>query len=479
MYSLKFRFAILTFFIIVLVAGTAIHSTDNALCADAQNAIVPADKPVNDVPLGVYLSWEFTSGYCKHAGLDQWQYVKKIVKSIKEQNIDTLWLVNIQLPDLQKLLKITIPAGIKVLPCLGEIEPRNHGWKLDVADPTTFEGPLAHYDIEVPAIVKAIGEDKKGILAWVLGDEPTDANIVMMEHLRKLFRESDPDRPVLTVNMWPQSAELPAKTRMTTFCVDIYPFFGHNNPNGPNSPDASRNFFTVNAQRLVEEAGKDGRSSWIMGQSFAEIWGPYISDKQGAITVLPGGFLHWRPPTIPEIRWQVWESFRCGAKGFLFFQLYYIHGDSKQLAPAIADTNLLPGVLNHKVDLGLTTLLDLQAEPTPMFFEVSKTYARIKPFKKLILSLKPATTEWIQSNEFLKTGNFSTPNSNELYCIIVNRDLEKKMKAKLIVGVTIKSISDLLTGKKLKLAPMGWEGGNNIIEVELPAGDGTILKLSR
>jgi len=475
MWSVISRTKVLGLFVSVLT----LYSPDRVYCADGQDTLVPADMPVNDVPLGAYLPWEFTSDYCKRAGMDQWQYVEKIVKRAKEQNIDTLWLVNIQLPDLQKLLKITIPAGIKVLPCLGEIEPRNHGLKLDAAVPSTFEAPLAHYAEEVPDIVKALGEDKKGILAWVLGDEPADANIIiLMEHLRKLFRKADPDRPVLTVNTWTRSAELPAKTRITTFCVDLYPFFGRNNPNGPFTPDASRNFFTVNAQRLVEEAGRDGRSAWVMGQGFADVGGPSAADKHGAVTVLPGGMLCWRPPTIAEIRWQIWESFRCGAKGFLFFTLFY-SDESQPSAPPITDTDLQSAVLHRKTYIGRTTLLDFQAEPTPMLEEASKTFSRIKPHKSLILSLKPTMTEWIQGNKFLKVGNFTTDNPNVNYCIIVNHDLKRKQSAKLIVGVTIKSISDVLAGKKLKLTPLGWYGGNNSIEIELPSGDGTILKLER
>jgi len=469
------RIAVLGIFAAVL----ALCLSDGAYGADGQAALVPADRPVNDVPLGAYLPWEFTSGYCKYAGMDQWQYVEKIVKSAKEQNLDTLWLVNIQVPDLQKLLKITIPAGIKVLPCLGEIEPRNHGLKLDAADPSTFQAPLAHYAEEVPAIVKALGEDKKGILAWVLGDEPVDANvIVLMEHLRKMFREADPDRPVLTVNTWPHSAVLPAKTRIATFCVDLYPFFGNNNPNGPFTPDASRNFFTVNAQRLVEEAGHDGRSAWVMGQSFADVGGPSTADEHGAVTVLPGGMLCWRLPTLSEIRWQIWESFRCGGKGFLFFTLFY-SDESQPSAPPITDANLQGAVLKRKTPIGKTTLLDFQAEPTPMLLEAAKTFARIKPLKSLILSLKPTMTEWIQGNEFLKVGNFITDDPNVNYCIIVNRDLERKKSANLVAGVTINSLSDALTGKNLKMTPLGWIGGNHSVEVELPPGDGTILKLER
>lgn len=463
----------------LFAALLALYSPGVAYGSDGQDTLVPADRPVNDVPLGAYLPWEFTSGYCKYAGMEQWPYVEKIVKSVKEQNIDTLWLVNIQLPDLQKLLKITIPAGIKVLPCLGEIEPRNRGLKLDAADPSTFEAPLAYYAEEVPAIVKALGEDKKGILAWILGDEPTDTNVILlMEHLRKLFREADPDRPVLTVGTWPHSAELPAKTRITTFCVDLYPFFGLNNPNGPFTPDASRNYFTVNAQRLVEEAGRDGRSAWIMGQSFADVGGPFTSDHRGAITALPGSMLCWRPPTIPEIRWQIWESFRCGAKGFLFFTVFYFN-ESNPSAPPITDANLLGAVLKQETPIGRTTLLDFQAEPTPSLLEASKIFARIKPFKSLILSLKPTMTEWIQGNEFLKVGNFTTADPNVNYCIIVNHDLEQKKSAKLVAGVTISSISDMLTGKALKMTPLGWDGGNNSIEIELPPGDGTLLKLER
>ena len=463
-------------FISLLITGAALCAPGTAHAANGQNVLIPADRPVDDVPLGAYLPWEFTGAYCKYAGMDQWQYVERIVQHVKEQNIDTLWVVNIQLPDLQKLLKLTMPAGIKLLPCLGEIEPRNHGWKLDAADPKTFEGPLAHYKDEVPAIIKALGDDKKGILAWVLGDEPTDANIIMMEHLRKLFREADPGHPVLTVNMWGQSAELPAKTRITTFCVDLYPFFGNNNPNGPHTPDASRNFFTTNAQRLVEEAGRDGRSAWVMGQSFADIGGPFTAADHGAVTVLPGGMLCWRPPTLPEIRWQIWESFRCGGKGFLFFTLFYTN-ESRPEAPAISDPNLLACVLKQNTEIGAISLLNLQAEPTPMLLEASKIFSRIKPHKRLILSLKPAKTQWIQGNDVLKAGNFNTDDPKVSYAIIVNRDLEQQQSAKLTIDPGIKRIKDILTGKKIKMTALAAD--NNSITLELPPGDGTLLKLGR
>jgi len=46
-------------------------------------------------------------------------------------------------------------------------------------------------------------------------------------------------------------------------------------------------------------------------------------------------------------------------------------------------------------------------------------------------------------------------------------------------GITIKSISEMLTGMKAKMTLLGWAGGSNAIEVELPAGDGTIQKPKR
>lgn len=445
-------------------------------CACSQDKSIPADKPVEEFPLGVYLPWEYTYVNSQANKMEHWDYVKKTLNTLKQQNVDTIWLVNIGLPDFSKLLKLTIPMGFKLLPGLGEVEPRSHKFQLDPNNPDTYESARQTYKSITSSVLNTIGEDKKGVMAWVLGDEPTGNNIVLLDIIRECFREVDPDRACLSVNMWPQSQEITEKTRLTTFCVDLYPFFADKNPHGPHTPEASKNFYTVNAQRLVEAAGKDGRKAWIMGQCFSEIWGPYDADSKGRITALPGSFAHWRVPKVPEMRWQVWEAIRCGGKGFVFFTAFFSSMPNTKAKP-VEDANLKDIVFKKNTKLGVVCLLDRNADPTPQMIETGKVYARLKPYKKLLSSLKPSTTEVLQGNDIIKTGCFVEQSTGDYYAVVVNSDLVRSRKSKLTTAPFTKEAWDVMANKKLECKPMGWNGGNCEISVELAAGDGMIIKI--
>ena len=124
------------------------------------------------------------------------------------------------------------------MPCLSEIDPNScrGATGLDPAAKDFTVKVREHYARRIPEIVWDIGEDRAGVLAWALCDEPTGVILDLMDPMRVIFAKADPDRPTLAVSAWPQTPDLIAKTRLTTFCVDLYPFFGPNDPNGPHTP---------------------------------------------------------------------------------------------------------------------------------------------------------------------------------------------------------------------------------------------------
>ncbi|MBL4700631.1 MAG: hypothetical protein JKX85_05160 [Phycisphaeraceae bacterium] len=121
--------------------------------------------------------------------------------------------------------------------------------------------------------------------------------------------------------MWPQTPLVPKRTNLPVVCVDLYPFFGPNDPNGPHTDATSRNFLRSNARRMIDAIGDKSAVGWVMSQCFVEIWGPYVYNELSEVISLPGSYLHWRSPTVAEMRWQIWETFRSSCKGAFVFQL--------------------------------------------------------------------------------------------------------------------------------------------------------------
>ncbi|MCC6444321.1 MAG: hypothetical protein IT210_12830 [Armatimonadetes bacterium] len=450
------------------------------LALPAAPAPSAAERPVGYVPFGVYWPWERTGGIARNAGQDVWAFTQATCQLLKKSGVDTIWTVNIGLEDAKKLLKITRPLGLRLLPCLGEIEPRNlggtAGTKPDDAD--FMDRASAYYRKAVPRIVQEMGEDREGILAWVLGDEPTGKGIALLETMRQLFLAADPQRPVVTVSMWGQTPQLIRETRLQTFCVDLYPFFGPGSPNGPHTPEASRNFFTFNAERMVEEAGKDGRTGWVMPQCYNEIWGPWDLRPSGLSVALPGSHIHWRTPTLPEIRWQIWESLRVGAKGVLFFVFLGPDRGSPKAAP-VREPSVQSVLVKTPTPASYPALLDHKGRPTAQYNLMAAIFRRLAPHKPLIHRMRPVKAGWLSAGKDVQVSNFADPDNEGQYAVIVNPDLAAPRIAEVIAGPGVKGLADVLRGEPIEMQSLGWAGGNYRVSIPLQAGEGILIKIVR
>jgi hypothetical protein len=451
------------------------------LCPAIANAaaILPAECPVQDFPFGVQWPWERTDSIAKNAGTDKWAFTRRTCKLLKDKGVDSIWLVNIDVGDLKPLLKITRPLGLKLIPCLGEIEPKNCRGTMGVdLAATDFKAKaLAYYARKIPQIVQDIGEDRAGVLAWALCDEPTGVCFDLMDPTREIFAKADPDRPALAVSTWPQTPDLIAKTRLTTFCIDLYPFCGPNDPNGPQPPTASgsRDFYSKNIQRMVKDAGKDGRVGWVFAMCFAEIWGPKEMKPDGFVSALPGAYVHWRTPTLAEMRWQIWEGLRLGVKGLLFYVLLgEAEGDPNAKLP---DDPSLRSVLAKTIaPVGYSGLLDRKGDPTPQCNEMSMLFRKLAPHKALLRKLTPNSTQWLAAEGGTQIGSFVDSVTGERYAVAVNPDFSTTQTVTLTVAADTHDLVDMFTGKSLKLQRLTGAGGGFRTKISLKAGDGVLLK---
>jgi hypothetical protein len=241
--------------------------------------------------------------------------------------------------------------------------------------------------LQVPRVVNLAGESDT-VIGWVLSDEPPMEALPRMEQLRQRFHEADPGRFCLVVSMWPQTPHVPEKTNLPVVCVDLYPFFGPDDPNGPPTDQASQAFFRMNAHRMVEAIGEKNVVPWVMGMCFSEIWGPRKYDARWHLVGRPGSYLHWRCPSLAEMRWQVWETLRSRCKGIIIYTLAPEPPDPKTEnlpPPDVTWTNVLTG---SATDLGPNALTNPDCTPTPQLEELGSVYQRIASHKELIRQWK-------------------------------------------------------------------------------------------
>ena len=349
----------------------------------AAQAPVPADRAPDMVPLGVYLSWERTGACAKHLGIDRWQDVCKRLDAIMANHVDALWVTNMSEADLPRLIDECTRRRIRLIPSMGSIEGKID-WR--------WHKEGQYYDKVIPRVVALAGESKT-LVGWVLSDEPSKEILPRIEGLRRRFRKFDPNRFCLVVSMWPQTPLVPVETNLPVVCVDLYPFFGPNDPNGPHTDRASRHFFRSNARRMIEAIGDKDVVPWVMPMCFCDIWGPRRYDDRGHLIALPGSYMHWRCPTLAEIRWQIWEAIRSGCKGVIFYTLAPEAPSPKTASlppPEIAKKNSKIILAQKPTDLGPNALTNPDGTVTPQLLEIGKGYRLLAPHRKLIRRWKKA-----------------------------------------------------------------------------------------
>ena len=254
-----------------LAASTVVFAVCAADAADS----VPADVPPPFVPLGAYLSWERTSACAEAMGTEHWTDVAQRLDALQRNSVNLLWVTNMAEKDLPRLIDECGKREIKLLPCMSTVEAKID-WRW------AREG--AYYAEVLPQLVKTSGTSDT-LVGWVLSDEPKVEIFPRLELLRQRFRALDPSRFCTSVTMWPQTPEVPAKTNMPVVCVDLYPFFGPNDPNGPHTDGASRSFFRRNALKMIDAIGDRNTVGWVMGMCFSDIWARVRTTRIGTLSV--------------------------------------------------------------------------------------------------------------------------------------------------------------------------------------------------
>ena len=445
----------------------------SAPCSLAQ-PVAPADRPPDFVPRGVYLSWEKPAAIARARGLDHWEHVGNLFDRCVENHVNTLWVANLAETDFPRLILECEKRELKLITTLGAIEgvyTRGQTRQWTEVEDALFDGLIAK--------ALALAGDSTALAGWLLADEPRPEELPFLENVRQKFRRADPNRFCLAVTQWQVNEYVPTRTRLPVICTDLYPFFGPNDPNGPHTDQASRHFFRSQVQHMMAAIGEKPIAAWIMGMCFVEIWGPYTIRDDGHVVGLPGSYLHWRCPTPAEMRWQVWESLRGGAKGVFIFQLspiMHIQAGMEDLAPP--EVTWQDVLLREPTDAGPGGLTTPQGGTTPQLRALGDAYARMAPHEPLILGWKPTPLPLAETEAPGRSGCFVTTADGRCFCVVVNDDLHQPRRIPIHFQVGTESVIDRVTGNPLSLTKH-FDNGTAHGVVELDTGDGTLLEIVR
>jgi hypothetical protein len=437
-----------------------------ALCSPLLAA--PADDPPDFVPLGAYLSWERPSACAGYYGIDRWVDVCNRLNALEANHINLLWVANMSEADLPRLIEECGKRDIKLLPSLSTFEAKiDWRWVKDGA----------YYHKVLPRAVEVAGKSDT-LVGWVLSDEPKVEHFPRLETLRLRLRELDPSRFCTSVTMWPQTPEVPKQTKLPVVCVDLYPFFGPNDPNGPHTDAASRSFFRKNAAKMIDAIGDRNTVGWVMGMCFSDIWGPRKYDEQGHLVGLPGSYLHWRCPTLAEMRWQVWETFRSGAKGFVCYTLAPEVPDPKKENLPPPDVKWKDVLARKSTDMGPNALTNPDGSTTPQLEELGRAFAKIAPHAELIRRWRHTKEPLLETEGAGKTQTFRDAETGKVFAVVLNDDLHQGRTIIIRVGEKTSFLTDVIQNQEISLE-RGLTEGTATGKISLKAGDGTILAIGQ
>ena len=420
-------------------------------------AVARADETVaNPFPLGVDWPWERLCGHAERLGVDKWELVDQRLDDMQAHNVDTVWIMNMNVNDVGILAERFEKRNMRLIPAMDtlhyNIDWRRNNWE--------------YLEQHSRAALAAAG-DSPAILAWVLCDEPRKYIVDEMEQFRLKFAEWGARQPAIVVTMWHDSPTYARESGFPFLCTDLYPFFADNNPNGPNPGHVSQAWYRREVQNTVRNAHENGRIPWIMPQMFADIWGPWKYDEKGDMTILPGGVLHWRAPTVGETRWQIWA-----ALGLVQGLLFYVHEppvkDNADTPPYSGPA--FPESLRAAEEQALHMsggLIRPDGTPTEQYDAMGEAYAEVRKLLPVLRGAKPVDIWPVQAQAPGWIGVLQAEDDTMLLAV-VNDDTAAAQTIRL-TGVD-KPLVDLRTGAALT------PDADKAVEVHLAAGDGTILQ---
>ena len=219
----------------------------------------------------------------------------------------------------------------------------------------------------------------------------------------------------------------------------------------------------------VKAALEGGKTPWIMPQMFADIWGPWKYDEQGEMTILPGGVMHWRGPTVGETRWQAWSAAGLGAQGILYYLYESPVSDNAREKPYEGDTFPASMKATEEKTLHMAGgLIRPDGSATAQYEALAQTFAQVRKLIPVLQRAKPLDVRPVQVSTPGWIGLLQTPHKKSLL-VVVNDDTDKAQDLKLTGEV--KGLYDLRMGKRLEVEKDGSVG------LHLEAGDGTVLQM--
>ena len=229
----------------------------------------------------------------------------------------------------------------------------------------------------------------------------------------------------------------------------------------PNTPATSRRFYRQINESLGRQCEKRGVTLWVMPGAFQEIWGSWYWSKEMTVVAEPGCYLHWRMPSVGETRWMVWEGIAGGAKGVVFFSLWY----NRNLQRTSADSPRNPehvaragsSEAGPRIDKTLDTgqpgaLLHVNSTPTPQMVAMGEAYREVAKLVPVLQKLRFSSIPVIFAAAPFLTRTFRDGQGN-LYAMVVNDNTDEAVEGSLAVLPGIQAARDLRQGKELKLVP--------------------------
>lgn len=421
-------------------------------------AVGCAAEVVNPFPLGVYWPWERLCGHAQRLNMDKWDLVDQRLEDMQAHSVDTVWVVNLNIKDLGPLAERCAARGMRLIPALAElhynVEWRRNNWE--------------YLEKQSKAALEAAGESP-AVIAWALCDEPRKDIVAEMEQFRLRFAEWGAKQPGIVVTMWPDTPTYARETGFPFPCTDVYPFFSDKNPNGPNPARVSRNWYRTQVANTIKAAHENQKTPWIMPQMFADIWGPWKYDEKGDMTILPGGVLHWRAPTVGETRWQIWSALGLGAQAVIF----YVHEppvkDNADKPPYTGTTFPESMKATQETDLHQSGgLIHPDGSATAQYDAMGETFAEVRKLLPMLHGAKPLDIWPVQVSAPGWLGVLSAPDKSTLV-VVVNDDTDNARE--LTLTGSVNGLTDLRTGLELKPEADG------TIKLTLEAGDGTVLQV--
>jgi hypothetical protein len=438
--------------------------------AEVQSSVSSSSiSTLSTFPLGVYWSWERTPWVARQAHQDKWKLTQDLMNKLsRDYGINALWVVNIPDKDLVQFCQLADKYHLSIY----ALPEAAQNWR----DDKYKESPGA-----VAEQITSLLSHLPALKGYVLADEPEAAEMGYMESLRQALAKRDPARLSLTVTPRRNIAALSGQTHLPVLALDIYPFFGPGNPNGPHTMDTSIAYYRHWLGELSNTADKSERLGWVMPQAFEETYGPWHYDKEGKVVYEKGAFLQWRMPRPEEIEWQFWESLRSGMKGIFYFCLLPVPNNRASNQSTEKDSPIpasliqagWPTLAAESSSNTGTGLLSIQGKETPESKRLGQLYKQAAPHHQILSRMKKADLQ-VQLESPFSSAAFIDPVNGKQILIIVNDDMAKPHQAEGIIESSQLHFQTLFTQKgefKMKKTAEG----NNTFQISIPAGGGICL----